>query len=90
MKVLVTGDTEKSRTKLLIKALAAAGHTIEIFEDPGDNTIRGLSIQEIFEDGELGHPIKVGASHPSDRMRVVTPGKVNNRATRRRNGRTKR
>lgn len=84
MKILVTGDPEKSRVKKLIKLMAEAGHEVVI--DDTKETVRGLSIREVIMEGDtetLGKAIKVEASHPSDRMRLVTPGSTNNRKARR-------
>ncbi len=82
MKVLVTGDPEKSRTKKLLKGLESAGHTVVISAAVGGS----LAMQEILMEGEsekLGKAIKVEASHHTDGMKLVTPGKVNNRRSRR-------
>lgn len=81
MKVLITGDPDKSRTKKLIKSIEAAGHVV-VLDEP-DDRIRGLSIREILEDDTLGKSIKVEASRPTDRMKLVTPGKGKNRKSRR-------
>lgn len=84
MKLLVTGDPDKSRTKKLIKAIEKAGHTVVV--SSATNRRGDLTINEILVDGdpmELGKEIKVERSHLSDRMRMLTPGNLNNRKARR-------
>lgn len=83
MKVLITGNPERSRTKKLLKLLEKAGHAVVMSATVGG----GLAIQEVIvnELGEqvIGKAVKVEASNNRERMRVVTPGKANNRKSRR-------